>query len=82
MSATQIPYSGKHHGKDVSIKADKKIPTNYDEIRIFHFNGDHLNLLVSDWGEEVLNCKYKIGFWHWELPDFPEDYRSWFELGR
>jgi len=80
VSATQIPYSGKHHGKDVSIKADKKIPNNSDEIRIFHFNGDHFDHLISDWGEEVLNCKYKIGFWHWELPDFPEDYSSWFNL--
>jgi glycosyltransferase involved in cell wall biosynthesis len=80
VSATQVPYSGKHHGKDVSIKADKKIPTNYDEIRIFHFNGDHFDHLINDWGEEVLNCKYKIGYWHWELPDFPEDYRSWFNL--
>jgi glycosyltransferase involved in cell wall biosynthesis len=80
VSATQIPYSGKHHGKDVSIKADKKIPINYDEIRIFHFNGDHFDHLINDWGEEVLHCKYKIGYWHWELPDFPEDYRMWFNL--
>lgn len=78
--ATQIPYSGKHHGSDNTVKADKKIPTNPDEIRIFHFNGDHFDKLISDWGESILDCKYKIGFWHWELPEFPDDYLPWFDM--
>jgi glycosyltransferase involved in cell wall biosynthesis len=78
VKATQIPYSGKHHGSDNTVKADKKIPTNTDEIRIFHFNGDHFDKLISDWGESILDCKYKIGFWHWELPEFPDDYLPWF----
>ena len=80
VKATQIPYSGKHHGSDNTVKADKKIPTNPDEIRIFHFNGDHFDKLISDWGESILDCKYKIGFWHWELPEFPDDYSSWFDM--
>ena len=80
VKATQIPYSGKHHGSDNTVKADKKIPTNPDEIRIFHFNGDHFDKLISDWGESVLECRYRIGFWHWELPEFPDDYLSWFDM--
>ena len=27
-----------------------------------------------------MDCKYKIGFWHWELPEFPDDYLSWFDM--
>jgi glycosyltransferase involved in cell wall biosynthesis len=80
VTATQIPYSGKHQGSDHTIRAEKKIPTNTDEIRIFHFNGDHFEKLISDWGESILDCKYKIGFWHWELPEFPDDYLSWFDM--
>ena len=80
VKATQIPYSGKHQGFDKAVKADKKIPTNSDEIRIFHFNGDHFDKLISDWGESILDCKYKIGFWHWELPEFPDDYLPWFDM--
>ena len=80
VKATQIPYSGKHHGLDNMVKADKKIPTNHDEIRIFHFNGDHFDKLISEWGKSILDCKYKIGFWHWELPEFPDDYLHWFDM--
>lgn len=80
VTATQIPYSGKHQGSDNTIKAEKKIPTKSDEIRIFHFNGDHFEKLISDWGESILDCKYKIGFWHWELPEFPDDYLPWFDM--
>jgi glycosyltransferase involved in cell wall biosynthesis len=80
VTATQIPYSGKHHGSDHTIRAEKKIPTNTDEIRIFHFNGDHFEKLICDWGESILDCKYRIGFWHWELPEFPDDYLSWFDM--
>ena len=80
VSATQIPYSGKHQGSDSTIKAEKKIPSNTDEVRIFHFNGDHFDKLISDWGESVLECKYRIGFWHWELPSFPDDYLPWFDM--
>jgi glycosyltransferase involved in cell wall biosynthesis len=80
ISATQIPYSGKHQGSDSTIKAEKKIPSNTDDVRIFHFNGDHFDKLISDWGESVLECKYRIGFWHWELPSFPDDYLPWFDM--
>ena len=78
--ATQIPYSGKHQGSESIVKAEKKRPTNPDEIRIFHFNGDHFDKLISDWEESILDCKYRIGFWHWELPEFPDDYLSWFNM--
>jgi len=80
VKATQIPYSGKHHGSDNTVKADKKIPTNPDEIRIFQFNGDYFDKLISHWGKSILECKYKIGFWHWELPEFPDDYLPWFDM--
>lgn len=80
VSATQIPYSGKHQNCEAKISCDKSLPKNENEIRLFHFNGDHLERLISDWGPSILDCKYKIGFWHWELPDFPEDYLQWFDL--
>ena len=77
--ATQIPYKGKHRGDEKCIPVEKSIPIEENEIRIFHFNGDHLESLISDWGPSILNCRYKIGFWHWELPVFPSDYFPWFD---
>ncbi len=79
VSATQVPYSGIHHGDEVNIITEKSAPRKKNEIRIFHFNGDHLERLISDWGPSILDCKYKIGYWHWELPEFPDDNLAWFD---
>ena len=76
---TQIPFSGKHHGEDNSLHTEKrKPPQDNSEIRLFHFNGDHSDQLANKWGEDVFKCRYSIGFWHWELPEFPNDFLSWF----
>ena len=76
---TQVPFLGKHKGNDASILAGtKRVGSNQDEIRIFHFNGDHLQNLIEKWGNETLDCYYKIGFWHWEQSVFPDNFQSWF----
>ena len=77
--ATQIPYKGKHRGDEKCISVEKSLPVEKNEIRIFHFNGDHLERLILDWGPSLLECRYKIGFWHWELPEFPNDFLPWFD---
>lgn len=79
VSATQVPYAGKHLGDEKNISVEKSLPVEKNEIRIFHFNGDHLERLILDWGPSILKCRYKIGFWHWELPEFPNDYLPWFD---
>ena len=79
VKVSQVPFLGKHKGNDSSILADtKRIGSNLDEMRIFHFNGDHLQNLIEKWGNKTLDCYYKIGFWHWEQPVFPDNFQSWF----
>lgn len=79
LKLTQVPFKGKHSGSDTSLSADKnKIRSNFSEVRLFHFNGDHLSNVVASWGANVLKCKYSIGFWHWEQSNFPNDFLSWF----
>lgn len=79
VKVTQVPFSGKHKGNDSSTLAEKKkIRSNQKEIRIFHFNGDHLQNVMQTWGNEIINCYYKIGFWHWEQSIFPYNFYSWF----
>lgn len=77
-STTQIPYTGKHNSNEENIPIERSLPIEKNEIRIFHFNGDQLDRLISDWGTSILECKYRIGFWHWELPEFPDDNLPWF----
>ena len=45
-------------------------------INLFHVNADMLPKLYIEQGVDRFKDKYNIGFWTWELSDFPEE---WFE---
>ncbi|NMG08320.1 glycosyltransferase [Brasilonema sp. UFV-L1] len=49
-------------------------------INLIHINGDMINFFVSSVGIEYFKNKYNIGFWAWELPDFPKEWLSAFNL--
>jgi glycosyltransferase involved in cell wall biosynthesis len=76
---TQLPFKGRHIGEDFSMKANSpsQISTEY-EFRIFHCNGDYQNQIKQKWGRQIFDNSYSIGFWHWELPVFPEEFLPWF----
>jgi len=74
----QAPFTGKHKGLDNSIEMDAKHPGQHDKFRLFHFNGDHAEIVAKKWSEDVFSTAYSIGFWHWELPVFPDEYLNWF----
>lgn len=53
-----------------------KKPTH--DINVLHINADQMPVLKgvsSDW----LDKRYNIGFWHWELPVFPDRFLSGFD---
>ena len=41
-------------------------------INISHINADQIHLVAHKYGESFYSGKYNIGFWHWELPEFPD----------
>ena len=45
-------------------------------INLFHFNADQTVASITSIGSEVLRGRYNIGYWAWELPDFPDDWLS------
>jgi glycosyltransferase involved in cell wall biosynthesis len=79
LSRTQLPFKGKHSGEDFSFNAGSapRVSKEY-EFRLFHCNGNHLDIIKEKWGKEIFENSYSIGFWHWELPDFPDEFLSWF----
>ena len=77
-NCVQAPFTGKHKGLDNSIEMDAKHPGKHDKFRLFHFNGDHAEIVAKKWSEDVFSTAYSIGFWHWELPVFPDEYLNWF----
>ncbi len=41
-------------------------------INLFHINADETENAIRHIGEEVLRGHYNIGYWAWELPEFPD----------
>lgn len=41
-------------------------------INLFHINADETANAIRHIGEEVLRGHYNIGYWAWELPEFPD----------
>lgn len=49
-------------------------------INIIHVNGDMINFFLNSVGIEYFKNKYNIGFWAWELADFPKEWLPAFNL--
>jgi glycosyltransferase involved in cell wall biosynthesis len=45
-------------------------------VNLLHINADQMQLVHSALGETLLHQGYNIGYWAWELPDFPDRYMS------
>ncbi|OXM86710.1 glycosyl transferase family 1 [Paenibacillus rigui] len=42
-------------------------------VNIFHLNADVMPMARSHFGSELFEDRYNIGYWHWELPIFPDE---------
>ncbi|PLZ52059.1 glycosyl transferase family 2 [Fischerella thermalis WC439] len=49
-------------------------------INIIQVNVDMINTFISSASPEYFKDKYNIGFWAWELPEFPKEWLSAFNL--
>ncbi|WP_026732948.1 glycosyltransferase [Fischerella sp. PCC 9605] len=49
-------------------------------INIIQVNVDMINAFISYTSPEYFKDKYNIGFWAWELPEFPKEWLSAFNL--
>lgn len=43
-------------------------------VNVFHINAEQMMELYGLWGASIFENKYNIGYWHWELPDFPDEW--------
>jgi glycosyltransferase involved in cell wall biosynthesis len=85
LEATDIPFvlnnctfNTSHRKLDstyTNFSADNPYPVN-----IVHVNGDMINNFISSVGIEYFKNKYNIGFWAWELPNFPKEWLPAFNL--
>ena len=59
---------------DETLKGEPKY-----RINLFHINADQFEIALGNLGLDVLERCFNIGFWAWELPEFPSD---WAKAGR
>lgn len=57
------------NGLDDRLGRDNPHPVN-----LFHVNADQFPLLRPHFGEGFFEGRYNIGYWAWELPEFPDAY--------
>ncbi|WP_246238785.1 glycosyltransferase family 4 protein [Paenibacillus anseongensis] len=58
---------------------NKEIEKPIYNVNILHINADQIPIAFDYLGNEVFSGKYNIGYWHWELPDFPDEWKSSFQ---
>ena len=58
----------------------KAAGSNPHWANVLHVNADQLPLARRELGEAFFQGRYNIGFWHWELPDFPDMWLDSFDL--
>ncbi|GJM83643.1 hypothetical protein HMSSN139_61390 [Paenibacillus sp. HMSSN-139] len=49
-------------------------------VNLFHINAEQMMEIYAYYGNSLFNGRYNIGYWHWELPDFPDEWLESFNL--
>ncbi|MBD2867957.1 glycosyltransferase family 4 protein [Paenibacillus arenilitoris] len=52
--------------------AHKEVKEPLYDVNVFHINAEQMLEIYAHYGSSIFNKRYNIGYWHWELPDFPE----------
>ncbi|WP_274649474.1 glycosyltransferase family 4 protein [Paenibacillus humicola] len=87
LETTGIPfgilnYTETNHRMDDLTWRHKEMNEARYSINLYHLNADNMRGARRFFGENVFMApnRYRIGYWHWELPDFPEDSAAQFWL--
>ena len=63
------------HRLSHAISGDNPHPVN-----LFHINADQMPVLYSHLGWHFFERHYNVGFWHWELPELPDEWLDSFSF--
>lgn len=76
-----LPYTDHFIDRETDLSwVHKEIGEPRYGINVFHMNADSLLQAAGHYGPELFRGRYNIGYWHWELPDFPEEWCPSFQL--
>jgi glycosyltransferase involved in cell wall biosynthesis len=84
LEAAGIPYALNDfvdiHNSENREQVGARRPDNPYRINLVHINADQVDQFVHDRGSAYLADRYNIGYWVWELSEFPAAWRSKFAL--
>lgn len=60
--------------------AHKEVANPIYNINLLHVNAEQLMEIYAQYGNSLFQNRYTIGYWHWELPDFPNEWLEGFNL--
>lgn len=68
------PNWGEDRSREYRFRSD-----NPYKVNLLQINADQMDIAVRYLGREFMDNHYNIGFWAWELPEFPERWCEAFE---
>lgn len=73
------PFSGgcTSRDADVSLEAAEIFAPEF-AFNLMHVNADQMPVAYDELGPDWFKGRYTIGYWHWELPEFPDEYAASF----
>lgn len=71
---TSTPYRQKD--RSVEYLADGRL----FPVTCHYVNADQAQATFNELGQEFFDSRYNIGFWHWELSEFPKDLKGSFSF--
>lgn len=85
LEASGVPFGIINYERGNPSKMDnlrwqhREMPDPAYDINLLHINADHLPSVIADLGAEKFRNRYNIGFWAWELPEFPDRWLDSFD---
>lgn len=84
IESVNIPFAINNFNINPHRKLDntynKFTTDNPHSINIIQVNAPEVNIFLSYFGSEYCKNRYNIGFWAWELPEFPQELNPVFNL--
>ena len=86
LESSEIPYTIYNYNQVSAMRFNdntwmhKVTNKTLYNINIIHINPYEMPLAFIRLGEEVWEKRYNIGFWLWELEDFPQEWENAFQL--
>ncbi len=79
VQAVELPHVLLNFGESYNLRREDDTFANFasnnpHEINLIHVNADQVHVFAQTYGERFFEDRYNIGFWMWELPDFPPEW--------